>query len=158
MTIPQVNIAHNWFFKDTVWFPICIEYCCLESRHLFRKDAIEKAGYFNKKYFVYYDDTEICIKMRKLGYKNVYVPSAKVWHNCKVNVTSTPFTAYHFMRSKVIFMKEITNNLQYLFFLSIFFSLYLPLRSIKYLFNNQIDLSKLEYTGALSGLKANFNK
>lgn len=44
---------------------------------LLKKDLFEKAGGFDEKYFLYYEDVDFCRKVRKLNKKVIYYP--KVW-------------------------------------------------------------------------------
>jgi len=47
---------------------------------LIRRSIIEKAGYLNEKYFAYSEDNEYSVRVAKLGYSNVIVNSAKIYH------------------------------------------------------------------------------
>lgn len=47
---------------------------------LLSKKAIEKVGYFNKDYFMYYEDSELSLRMKGAGYKIIYCPSAVIRH------------------------------------------------------------------------------
>ena len=48
--------------------------------NLFRKTAIEKIGGFDPKIFLYYDDDDICIRLRKAEYSIIQVPDAEICH------------------------------------------------------------------------------
>lgn len=50
--------------------------CLMTPRALF-----EKVGGFNEEYFMYYEDMDYCLKVRKAGWKNYYVPAAVVVHH-----------------------------------------------------------------------------
>lgn len=121
----------------------------------FRKEAIKKAGFFNPKYLVYFDDTELFIKIKKAGYKNYYLPEAKIWHNCKMSVSESYFSTFNFIRSKTIFIKEVGNTFQYLIFLGIMAGVYLPFKTITYLLKENPEIIKAQIFGFFSGLKAN---
>lgn len=45
-----------------------------------RRDVFDEAGGFDPDYFIYDDDTDFSFRVRLLGYKIVYVPSAIVFH------------------------------------------------------------------------------
>lgn len=45
-----------------------------------RRDVFEKAGGFSPKFFMYYEDTDLCYRIGRLGYKLMSVPSAKIMH------------------------------------------------------------------------------
>lgn len=42
--------------------------------------ALEKAGLFNENYFMYYEDTELSLRIKNAGFRVLYVPKALVWH------------------------------------------------------------------------------
>jgi len=47
---------------------------------LVRKVAIEQAGMLDANYFIYWEETEWCIRISSMGWKIVHVPQAKIWH------------------------------------------------------------------------------
>ena len=57
-----------------------VDYCsgaCL----LVRRNLLEQAGYFDTRYApAYYEDTDLAFAIRRLGYKVVYQPQAKIIH------------------------------------------------------------------------------
>ncbi len=56
--------------------------CCM----LIHKNVFKSVGLMDPKYFMYYDDTDFCVRAEKKGYKILYVPEAKMWH--KVSMAS----------------------------------------------------------------------
>lgn len=47
---------------------------------LIRKSAIEQVGYFDEDYFLYGEDLDLCFRIKKAGFKVMYVPQVKVLH------------------------------------------------------------------------------
>jgi hypothetical protein len=47
---------------------------------LVRRTAIDQAGMLDKDYFIYWEETEWCIRIGRVGWKIVHVPEAKIWH------------------------------------------------------------------------------
>jgi len=89
---------------------------------LIKKEAILEAGLLNPHYFLYYEDTEWCFRVRKNDYKVLYVPEAKIWH--KVSPTAVSTTGiYYLTRNRLFFMREYASKLQFISFL-LFFVLY----------------------------------
>jgi len=94
---------------------------------LVKKEVLDKVKLMDNAFFVYYEDTDFCLRVRKAGYKIVYVPSAKAWHDGNTRQKGfTPFRAYHFIKSKILFMRKHSTN-KFLFF-SFFFFFYTPYR------------------------------
>lgn len=44
-------------------------------------DILKKVGFFDDKYFLYYEDGDLNIRIKKAGFKIIYVPTAILWHN-----------------------------------------------------------------------------
>lgn len=45
-----------------------------------RRDVFEKAGKFDENYFMYFEDVDLCLQVKKLGYKVAVNPAAKIFH------------------------------------------------------------------------------
>ena len=50
--------------------------CCM----LFKREVLEKIGFFNEKYFLYYEDADLSERIKKAGYQIYYVPTAYLYH------------------------------------------------------------------------------
>jgi N-acetylglucosaminyl-diphospho-decaprenol L-rhamnosyltransferase len=50
---------------------------------LFRREAFERAGGFDERYFLYYEDVDLCRRLARLGYRVELVPAARVVHNAR---------------------------------------------------------------------------
>jgi len=50
---------------------------------LFRREVFEKLGGFDERYFLYYEDVDLCARMRLQGYKVALCPAAKVMHHAQ---------------------------------------------------------------------------
>ncbi len=71
--------------------------CCL----LLSRGVIERAGLLDERFFLYYEDTEYCFRLRKKGIAIYYCPQAVVYH--KVGASSkgadSPLCAYYIARN-----------------------------------------------------------
>lgn len=45
-----------------------------------RRDVLNKIGYFDEDFFLYYEETELCYRMKKNNFKLFYVPESKLLH------------------------------------------------------------------------------
>ncbi|MBC7476423.1 MAG: glycosyltransferase family 2 protein [Candidatus Sericytochromatia bacterium] len=50
------------------------------SAMLIRREALDKVGLFDEDFFLYYEETELCYRIFKLGYRIMLVPQAKIIH------------------------------------------------------------------------------
>lgn len=56
--------------------------CCM----LIKSEVIDKIGYFDRKYFLYYEDVDYSIRAAQSGFGVYYCPDVYLWHK---NATST---------------------------------------------------------------------
>lgn len=47
---------------------------------LIRKSVLDKVGYFDEDYFLYGEDIDLCFRIKKSGFKVMYVPEVKAIH------------------------------------------------------------------------------
>lgn len=50
--------------------------CCM----LIKKDIINKVGYFDEKYFLYFEDVDFSQRVKKYGFRVMYNPLTSIWH------------------------------------------------------------------------------
>jgi GT2 family glycosyltransferase len=50
---------------------------------LFRSGVFERLGGFDERYFLYYEDVELCSRARLAGSKIVWMPGVKVVHDAR---------------------------------------------------------------------------
>ena len=50
---------------------------------LFRREVFERAGGFDERYFLYYEDVDLCRRLNRLGYPVRLVPAARVMHDAR---------------------------------------------------------------------------
>lgn len=77
--------------------------CCL----LVKKEVIVKIGGLPEEYFLYYEDTDWCLKARRSGFKCVYAPLAKIWHKASVGLgEGSPTYIYYHIRNGLLMAKR----------------------------------------------------
>lgn len=47
---------------------------------MFRKEVFDSVGGFDERFFMYFEEADICLRIKKLGYKLLYYPKAKIIH------------------------------------------------------------------------------
>ncbi|MBM3310488.1 MAG: glycosyltransferase family 2 protein, partial [Candidatus Aminicenantes bacterium] len=74
---------------------------------LCRREAFTGAGGFDERFFIYFEDIDLCLRMRKAGWKLLYVPAAAVVH--KGGATTAPrrrSSRLEYRRSQVAFYEK----------------------------------------------------
>lgn len=74
---------------------------------LVRRIAIEQAGMLDEDYFLYWEETEWCVRISRKGWKIIQVPKAHLWHKgVKRNYEPKPFFMYYGTRNHLLTLKK----------------------------------------------------
>jgi hypothetical protein len=87
---------------------------------LVKREVIEKIGLLNPDYFLYWEETDWCLRGRKAGYVCVYIPSSIIWHHVGSSVQG-PTYQYYYTRNLFWFIKENAERPQKIMFVFFFF-------------------------------------
>jgi GT2 family glycosyltransferase len=88
-----------------------------------RSDIFRKVGGFDEDYFIYYDEVDLCWRIRLLGYKVVTVPTARIYHLGGGTMGGANFRSIYMSRKNHLAM--LLKN--YSFLNAIFYSILLVL-------------------------------
>ena len=122
---------------------------------LIRREVLEKLKGFDERYFCYWEEIDLCVRCRRLGYRLLCTPRSVLWH--KVAVSSggedSPIKVYYNTRNWIYFVKKHNNFLNYLIFL-IWFLSYKHIRRVVYFvfLKKDIYLLKYFYMGVVDGI------
>lgn len=71
---------------------------------LISREAIEMVGYFDNRFFAYYEETDLFARMIRAGYRILYEPNAHVWHQIAKSTKDKPyFYLYQMHRNRFLF-------------------------------------------------------
>jgi GT2 family glycosyltransferase len=62
---------------------------------LARREVVTRIGAFNDDFYLYHEDTELCVRTLKAGYKVMVVPAARVFHATRPAAASPDYVAFH---------------------------------------------------------------
>lgn len=122
---------------------------------LIRKTLLCQLGGFDSTFFLYCEDVDLSIRAKKRGWKNIYVPKSKVWHQVGKSSntnreTISPTLVYHGTRSRIIFARKHANILLcFLFIICFVVYKFINVAILK----KDLRLVKNFYQGAKDGLK-----
>ena len=69
-----------------------------------RSKAIKDTGLFNEDYFMYLEDVDICVKMKRSGWKILYSPKAMMWHKiAQSSAIGGDLNDYFIIRNRMVF-------------------------------------------------------
>lgn len=80
---------------------------------MIRREVLEQIGFFDETYFLYYEETDLCLRAQRAGWKIMYLPTASVAHigGASTGVTSQkvvpkPMPKYVFESRRHYFLKN----------------------------------------------------
>jgi hypothetical protein len=84
--------------------------------------VLSEIGLFDPDYFAYWEDTDLCFRVRAKGYRLIFAPRARLWH--KVSAASKGVlggtSVYFNTRNNLLFMSKHSRGNNLLFFLFYF--------------------------------------
>ena len=101
---------------------------------LIKREVIEKVGMFDPIYFAYWEEADLCVRIKNAGFKLIYAPKAQIWHKIGVSWDTyfTYFIIYHYLvRNRLIFMWRYASTFQKIVFTMFFCCIF----AVQYTFN-----------------------
>ncbi len=101
---------------------------------LIKKEVIEKIGGLSEDYFLYYEDTDYCLRAQKEGWQCVLAPESRIWHKISQSTKEfSPSYLYYHTRNGLMMAKRMNSPIKII--LVYVFSVWLTIKQIvKYLF------------------------
>jgi GT2 family glycosyltransferase len=124
-----------------------IEGSCL----LARCQTLRDVGLFNPLYFAYWEETDLCVRGAKAGYKSVFVPKSRIWHKIGSSAPST-MRLYYMTRNRLWFMRKHANLRDLISFSAYFFTVYLIGTTRRLILKGDIKSLKLFLRGVVDGV------
>ncbi len=73
---------------------------------LLKKSVFEKVKGFDERFFLYFEEPDLCFRVSQAGYKIVYVPDAKVIHLVGRSLQDKELIKKYFEKSRFLFFKK----------------------------------------------------
>lgn len=70
---------------------------------LIRKDLIDRIGFFDDRFFAYAEDRDLSARMKRAGYKTMYVPKAFIWHKGSATAKKVGYLANYWQYRNHLF-------------------------------------------------------
>lgn len=116
---PEIN--YRW--PQTLWTsrgpvatgPVCVGFVC-GAAMLLRMAAFREVGFFDEKFFLYYEDDDLCLRLFNAGLSIVVLPSVRAVHHSRDSVRgATPWRheygrGYHHAQSKLLFVSKYRSS------------------------------------------------
>jgi len=113
----------------------------------FRKDAILKIGYwFNPDFYLFAEEPDICFKLKRNGYKVIYLPIGNAYHDTGISTGKHSFLSEYlnFRNHTLLYNREFSK------LSSIFRNFHLLVRTIFYIL---FKFNTIPFIGFMDGLR-----
>ena len=73
-----------------------------------RAEVLKKIGLFDEEYFLMFEETDLCYRAKRAGFKCLIVPNAKVWHKISVSFggNESGTYCYFMMRNRLLWAEK----------------------------------------------------
>lgn len=79
---------------------------------LARRRALEAVGGFDESFFLYEEDVDLCLRVRRAGWRIVFTPAAQVVHHLGRSVEASPERArFEYQRSHLLYYRKHNGRL-----------------------------------------------
>ncbi len=69
--------------------------------------VFKEVGLFDERYFLYYEDSDLCFRAKKAGFKIMYIADALVYHeNAQSTGLGSPMQDYYITRNRMLFASK----------------------------------------------------
>ena len=73
---------------------------------LVKRSVLEQVGLFDERYFLYFEETDLCARIREAGYRVVYQPAARLWHKVSRSTgADSELTLYYMRRNALLYLR-----------------------------------------------------
>lgn len=118
------------------------------------REAWQKVGQFDSRYFIYHGDIDYCLRLRKAGYRILFVPNARIWHKVGASVRKSGVAYYYLARNNINLMRKHTSGLRWQLFLSYFLGFHVWFMAGVYLaYFRRLDIVRQHLRGVRDGLR-----
>lgn len=73
-----------------------------------RRSVFEKIGLLESEFFLNYEEIDFCTRAQNSGFKNIYIPGAKLWHKISASFggEEAPLKIYFTFRNRLLWAKR----------------------------------------------------
>ena len=110
---------------------------------LIKRDVLLKIGMFDENYFLYAEDTDLCLRAIKAGYKILSLPKSKIFHKVNSSTKSRYSTLplYYTTRNRLYFAKKNFHKFYFITVSYIFLTMFL--KSINWILSGKFKILML---------------
>lgn len=103
---PNNPVAQKYFLKDKDFTKTREVGGVPGSCFLIQKSIFEKVGGFDENFFLFFEESDLCKRVKELGHKIYMIPSSKVIHLHKKSTPKTPKIKMIFRKSRFYYFRK----------------------------------------------------
>ncbi|HZY82682.1 MAG TPA: glycosyltransferase family 2 protein [Cyclobacteriaceae bacterium] len=109
---------------------------------IIRSNVVKAVGPMPELYFLYYEEHDWCMMMKRLGYKMYYIGESHIIHKESISTggDDSPNKVYYLTRNRVIFMRRNFTGMKFFSGLLFFAAISVPSKLLKYLVRGKFAL------------------
>src|SRR5208337_769500 len=71
-----------------------------------RRAVLEQVGLLDDRFFIYFEECDLCARASRAGWKLMYLPTAKLWHKISQvqQAIGNDFGNYHWQRNRLLYL------------------------------------------------------
>ncbi len=111
------------------------------------RKVIDEVGPMSEEYFLYYEEYDWSMRIRKAGYKIVYCGESVVYHKESVSTgVDSPFKIFYLNRNRLLFARKNLPAWRSQLFWLYYVAVVLPVHGLKYALKGQMKKTKALYS------------
>jgi GT2 family glycosyltransferase len=80
---------------------------------MIRKKALDEVGFFDERYFFFFEETDLAYAMRRAGWKTYHIPDAYIYHLQGQSIGNNVASRIEFYRSRYQFLRKWHSRFYY---------------------------------------------
>lgn len=140
----------------------CVYTECCENVFMVRREVIDLIGYFDKSYYIMYEEADFCERIRRKGYRHITDPKAKTVHyramgndeqsELRALGIGFPARAFYFARNRTVYMRKYANALGLVLYYLLFQHLFMCYYCYKAISYRRYDIAKEYLRGYMQSM------
>jgi GT2 family glycosyltransferase len=85
---------------------LVLDYVC-GAGLILKRTVIETIGYFDPRFFLIWEDSDLCFRARRAGFMALTCPEAKLWHKVSASfIGGKPHSTYFWWRNRLLWIER----------------------------------------------------
>jgi GT2 family glycosyltransferase len=120
---------------------------------IIKRSVAEHVGLLDDHFFIYFEELDWSLRIRKAGYDILFVPASEILHKESMTMPKEhPFRVKMMMRNRILLSRKHLNSFQFVLSLLYTSLVSFPINCLRYIVRKKKDLLKAYSQGLLDGI------